>query len=99
MARFNLPDSEWSMIRPLLPTRVRGVQRADDRKVLNGIFWQLPTGAPWPDIPARDGPHTTCVHRFNRWRRAGYWVRILGALSAAYYGDVQMIDPSSIRVH
>jgi len=57
------------VIQPLLPTKVRGVPRADDRKVLNGIFWRLRTGAPWADIPARYGPYTTCVNRFNRWRR------------------------------
>ncbi|MEN3951233.1 IS5 family transposase [Iodidimonas sp. SYSU 1G8] len=99
MARFDLTDFEWSVIQPHLPTKVRGVPRADDRKVLNGIFWRLRTGAPWADIPARYGPHTTCVNRFNRWRRGGHWARILEAISAAYDGDVQMIDSSSIRVH
>jgi transposase len=50
-------------------------------------------------IPERDGPHTTCVNRFNRWRRAGVWDRLLNAVSKAYDGDIQMIDSSSIRVH
>ena len=53
MARFDLTDFEWDVIQPLLPTKVRGVKRVDDRKVLNGIFWRLRTGAPWADIPAR----------------------------------------------
>src|SRR3546814_9280711 len=56
-------------ISPLLPTKVRGVARVDDRRVLNGIFWRLRTGAPWADIPSRYGPHTTCVKRFNRWSK------------------------------
>ncbi|MEM9049211.1 MAG: IS5 family transposase [Pseudomonadota bacterium] len=99
MARFDLTDFEWSVIQPLLPTKVRGKKRVDDRRVLNGIFWRLRTGAPWADIPARYGPHTTCVNRFNRWRRAGHWARILEAVSEAYDGDIQMIDSSSIRVH
>ncbi len=38
MARFDLTDFEWSVIAPLLPNKVRGVARADDRRVLNGIF-------------------------------------------------------------
>ena len=99
MARFDLTDFEWFVIQPLLPNKVRGVARVDDRRVLNGIFWRLRTGAPWADIPARYGPHTTCVNRFNRWRKAGVWDRILSAVSKAYDGDVQMIDSSSIRVH
>ena len=99
MARFDLTDFEWSVIEPLLPNKPRGVPRVDDRRVLNGIFWRLRTGAPWADIPARYGPYTTCVNRFNRWRRAGHWARILQAVSEAYDGDIQMIDSSSIRVH
>lgn len=67
MARFDLTDLEWSVMQPLLPTKVRGVKRVDDRRVLNGIFWRLRTGAPWTDIPERYGPYTTCVNRFNRW--------------------------------
>jgi transposase len=99
MARFDLTDFEWSVIEPLLPTDVRGVERVDDRRVLNGIFWRLRTGAPWADIPARYGPPTTCGNRFRRWRKAGVWDRILQAVSKAYDGDIQMIDSSSIRVH
>ena len=99
MARFDLTDFEWSVIQPLLPQKLRGVPRVDDRRVLNGIFWRLRTGALWADIPARYGPHTTCVNRFNRWRKAGVWAMLLEAVSEAFEGDVQMIDSSSIRVH
>src|SRR5215207_8899471 len=99
MARFDLTDFEWSVIEPVLPNKPRGVPRVDDRRVLNGIFWRLRTGAPWADIPERYGPHTTCVNRFNRWRRAGVWDRLLDAVSKAYDGGIQMIDSSSIRVH
>ncbi len=73
MARFDLTDFEWSVIQPLLPNKPRGVARVDDRRVLNGNFWRLWTGAPWADIPSRYGPHMTCVNRFNRWRKAGVW--------------------------
>ena len=53
MARFDLTDFEWLVIQPLLPTKVRGVKRVDDRRVLNGIFRRLRTGASWADIPSR----------------------------------------------
>ena len=45
--RYELTDFEWSIIEPLLPNKPRGVPRADDRKVLNGIYWRLRTGSPW----------------------------------------------------
>lgn len=34
MARFDLTDFEWEVIQPLLPSKVRGVKRVDDRRVL-----------------------------------------------------------------
>ena len=36
--RYELTDFEWSIIAPLLPNKPRGVPRADDRLVLNGIY-------------------------------------------------------------
>ena len=61
--RYELTDFEWSIIKPLLPHKPRGVARADDRKVLNGIYWRLRTGSPWADIPERYGPHAANVKK------------------------------------
>jgi transposase len=97
--RYELSDFEWSIIEPLLPNKPRGVPRVDDRRVLNGIYWRLRTGSPWADIPERHGPATTCYNRFVRWCQEGVWDRLFTAVAAAYDGDVQMIDSSSIRVH
>jgi len=97
--RYELSDKEWSIIRPMLPTKPRGVPRVDDRRVLNGIFWVLRSGAPWRDVPALYGPRTTCYNRFVRWRRAGIWDSIMQALAAAQDAAVQMIDTTMVRVH
>jgi len=35
----------------MLPNKPRGVARVNDRRVLNGIFWVLRSGAPWRDLP------------------------------------------------
>jgi transposase len=37
--RYELSNYEWSVIKPMLPNKPRGVPRVDDRRVLNGIFW------------------------------------------------------------
>ena len=37
-------------IQPVLPSKPRGTPRVDDRRVLNGIFWVLRSGAPWRDL-------------------------------------------------
>jgi len=54
--RYELSDYEWTAIKPMLPNKPRGVRRVNDRRVLNGIFWVLRSGAPWLDLPATYGP-------------------------------------------
>jgi Putative transposase of IS4/5 family (DUF4096) len=49
--RYELADYEWTTIKPMLPNKPRGVPRVNDRRVLNGIFWILRSGAPWRDLP------------------------------------------------
>ncbi|CAM5272612.1 IS5 family transposase IS427 [Aquamicrobium terrae] len=97
--RYELANLEWSAIKPFLPNKPRGVPRVNDRRVLNGIFWVLRSGAPWRDLPQAFGPYTTCYNRFVRWRRAGVWERIMNALASAHDATVQMIDTSIVRVH
>lgn len=99
MTSYALTEFEWSVIQPLLANKPRGVPRVDDRRVLNGIFWVLRTGAPWRALPSDFGPYTTCYNRFVRWRKAGVFDRIMNAITEAYEGDVQMIDSTTVRVH
>jgi transposase len=97
--RYELTDFEWAAIKPFLPNKPRGVPRENDRRVLNGIFWVLRSGAPWRDLPETFGPYTTCYNRFVRWGRAGVWDQIMDALAAMHDAAVQMIDTSIVRVH
>ena len=99
MGRYELTDCEWKAIEPCLPNKPRGVPRVDDRRVLNGIFWVLRSGARWADLPERYGPPTTIYNRFNRWRKAGVWDRLMDAITKAHDGNVRMVDTSVVRVH
>ena len=99
MGRYELTDSEWKAIEPCLPNKPRGVPRVDDRRVLNGIFWVLRSGARWADLPERYGPPTTIYNRFNRWRKAGVWDRLMDAITKVHDGNVRMVDTSVVRVH
>jgi transposase len=99
MARYDLSEVEWRLIEPLLPQKSRGVARVDDRRVINGIFYVLRTGSPWRDLPSRYGPHTTVYNRYNRWAKAGVWLRIFEALAAASPQSLHLIDSSIIRAH
>ena len=79
--RHELADDPWDLIKNLLPSaKRRGRPRDDDRRVLNGIFWILNTGAPWRDLPLRYGNDKTVYHRFSLYRRDGTLDRILDEL-------------------
>ena len=58
--RYELTDTEWSIIGPRLPNKPHGVPRVDDRRVLNGSLGRFRTGSPWAEILERYGPSTTC---------------------------------------
>ncbi|MGH6853460.1 MAG: transposase [Methylocella sp.] len=66
---FWLSDEQWKRIEPFLPTDVRGVERADDRRVISGIVHVLKSGCRWCDCPEAYGPPTTIYNRFVRWAR------------------------------
>jgi transposase len=99
MARYDLSETEWRLIEPLLPNEARGVARVDDRRVINGIFYVLRTGSPWRDLPERYGPYTTVYNRFNRWAKKGIWLRIFEVLAAKSPQSMQFIDSSIVRAH
>jgi len=99
MARYDLSETEWRLIAPLLPNKPRGVARVDDRRVVNGIFYVLRTGSPWRDLPERYGPYTTVYNRYNRWAKAGVWLQIFETLAARSPQSLQLIDSSIIRAH
>ena len=99
MGRYDLTEFEWSVIKPVLPMDRRGPKPQNNRQIMNGIFYILRTGSPWRDLPERYGPYTTVYNRFNRWRKAGIWDKLMDAIVKAHNGKVQMIDSSIVRVH
>lgn len=99
MARYDLSDEEWRLVEPLLPKPGKGKQRVDDRRVANGIFYVLRTGAPWRDLPERYGPYTTVYNRFNRWSKRGIWLKVFEELAQRSPQSLQLIDSSIVRAH
>ena len=71
MARYELTDDEWNLLKGLFPKQKRGGKWNDHRTTLNGMLWILRSGAPWRDMPERYGKWKSVYHRFNRWRREG----------------------------
>jgi transposase len=107
MEQRELTANQWERLRPLLPPQKprTGRPATDHRAVLEGILWVLRTGAPWRDLPARFGSSGTVSSRFDRWRRAGVWDRILAALQAEADADgrfdwtLRCVDGTTGRAH
>ena len=97
--RFELSNREWEIIEPLLPPVRQGGDRADDRRVLNGIFYALRSGIPWRDLPSRYGPRGTIYNRFKRWADQGIWQRIFKELQSRHPSSLEMIDSTAIPAH
>ena len=62
---YELTDYEWAAISPMLPNKPRGLARVNDRRVLNGIFWVLRSGAPWRDLPDSLVPTPPSSHQYD----------------------------------
>ena len=97
---FWLSDEQWKRIQPHLPTDVRGVERADDRRVISGIVHVLKSGCRWCDCPPEYGPPTTIYNRFVRWARRGIWENLFRELARnGRSTDTQMIDSTHVKAH
>ena len=97
---FWLDDGQWSHLAPLLPTDVRGVARADDRRVISGIVHVLRTGCRWSDAPECYGPRKTLYSRFVRWARRGVWDDVFEGLAEAGGPPAAlMLDATHAKAH
>ena len=97
---FCLSDAQFARLQPLLPNKVRGVPRVDDRRVISGIIHVLKNGLMWRDAPAVYGPPKTLYNRFIRWSKAGVFDRIFATLAAMSEAtDMIMIDATHLKAH
>src|SRR5580765_3437676 len=103
MARYELDDDQWELLKGLMPAKKRGGRWLDHSTTLNGMLWILRSGAAWRDLPERYGKWQSVYHRFARWRRDGTFDRILKALQirldkqGKIDWDLWLVDGTSIR--
>ena len=98
---FWLSDQQFARLQPLLPNKVRGGPRVDDRRVISGIIHVLQSGCRWRDAPPGYGPYKTLYNRFVRWTRKGVWDGVFAQLAAAGGapgGATAGFDPPSRRI-
>ena len=93
-AELDLTDARWERVAPLLPPQrpPTGRPNHDHRTVLAGMLWVARTGAAWRELPAHFGPWETVHGRYQRWRQAGIWQRILDALPQETEADASQLS-------
>jgi len=107
VTRYDLTDTQWARLAPLLPPEKPETGRPADphRPIVNGILWLKRTGAPWRDIPTVYGNWSTIASRFYRWCKKGIWQRIWDCLLQAADTDGQLdwethyVDGTVVRAH
>lgn len=102
MARYELSDTEWQRIEPMLPPETGRKARPskDNRRMVNGMVWILGSGAPWRDLPERYGPWQSVYTRFRRWTQMGVWQRILEQLiQDEPVQSIVLLDSTIVRAH
>lgn len=104
MARLLLTNDEWECISDVFgEPAATGRPPVNRRKVVNGIFWILRTGAPWRDLPKEFGSWKTAWRLFDQWNADGTWDTILERLRAAHVevgaisDDLWCIDGTVVR--
>ncbi|WP_086011743.1 IS5 family transposase [Sphingomonas sp. PAMC 26621] len=95
-----LSGEQFERLRPLLPDKVRGVARVDDRRVISGIIHVVKSGGRWVDAPACYGPRKTFYNRFVRWAAKGVWQEMFVTLAAADGPPAEvLIDSTHMKAH
>jgi transposase len=71
-----ITDDEWAYFEPFL-IRQTGRPPRSHRRVLDAVFWQMRTGAPWRDLPGEEfGNWNSIFRQFRRWADSGYIITI-----------------------
>jgi len=75
----DLTDSQWELIKPLLPN-VDRKRRHSLREVVNALFYQVRGGASWRMLPHDFPPWETVYGFFSRWGKQGVLQRVNDAI-------------------
>lgn len=90
--RYELSNERWQCISDLVAAASKTTDRThcDNRRILNGIFWVLCSGAEWEDLPKRYGDWSKVYSQFQHWHGDGTFNAILSRLQLKLRRDGYM---------
>ena len=92
---YQIPDSLWEEIRPLLPPELPkprgGRPRIDQRKAMEAILYIFHNGCKWKAFPRSMGSPGAVRRRFREWQKAGVFQRMWQAGLLEYHEMRQMV--------
>jgi transposase len=95
----DLKETEWALLRPLLPgpPRLGRPPRHERRLVLNAIFYVVRSGCAWRLLPHDLPPWRLCYYYFAKWRENGLWQEINDRLREAVREKGAKKKPPALR--
>lgn len=74
----DLTDSQWAILEPLIPDGKPGgrPRKADKRRVVEAILYQLRAGSAWRLLPHDFPPWQTVYYYLRRWQAEGVWATV-----------------------
>ena len=75
----DLTDTQWHLIKPLLPLQHTGRGRPieiDMRAAVDAMLYVVRTGCQWANLPANFPPPGSVYYHFRKWSLDGTWQRI-----------------------
>ncbi|PWE37578.1 hypothetical protein C9I50_26510 [Pseudomonas prosekii] len=91
--RYELSDEAWTVVADLFTaTHVRGSPRSSDRLMLDGVLWDLCSGATWRDMPSASGLGRRSIIAFKSGETAEHLIRCSDD-GTSKLNDKCLIDP------
>ncbi len=96
----DLSDSEWNLIKPLLP-EPKGLGHpieVDFREILNGVLYVQRSGCQWEMMPHDLPPYTTVYKYFQKWQRRGLWQQMYDKISQQLHSELGTDEDSNVAI-
>src|SRR5687768_15782920 len=92
----DLTDSQWELIKPLLPAADRK-RKHSLREVVNALFYQVRGGGAWRMLPHDFPPWETVYGFFSRWSKQGVREQTRMREGRASTPSAAVVDSQSVK--